>query len=238
MSIVSKDEVAKYYIRCELDNIVDSKAIKLKEGLYNTNVSRLLEGLSFTFRANSVFDYIESNQYKWEEREVSVDNILLTGLSGKLDELVYSDQIQQNPLKFVDYIQNHSNDELLEQFKPKDIPDDRQIILLRESNDKLMILDGSHRFLTMVMSGKRTVACYVAILADMNAKPFIGDATFIRLRKFWQQADDPAFKKSIEQTIIGMMASTVNGRDSVRAYWVDMAPNDEVKAVGKKLLQE
>lgn len=238
MPTIHKNEVAKYYIQCELDNIVDGEHIQLREGLYNTNVPRLLEALSFTFRANSVFDYIESNQYRWEKREVPVNSILLTRMSGRLNELIYSDQIQQDPYKFVEYIHNNPRDGLLAQFKQKDIPDDRKIIMLRESNKKLVILDGSHRFLTMVMNGQTEVTCYVAIHANNDAKPMVGDATFLRLRKFWQDADDLSFKSAIEKTVAGMMASSINGHSSVKAYWVDMAPNEEVRTAGKRLLQE
>ena len=48
---VERDIVADYYSLCELGNIVDG-AIRLKKDLYHSNSVRLLEALSFTYRAN------------------------------------------------------------------------------------------------------------------------------------------------------------------------------------------
>lgn len=238
MSDVNKEEVARYYIQCELDNVIEGDNIRLRDGLYSSSLPRLLEALSFTYRANSVFDYVENNQFKWEKREVPVDDIVLTAMGEELTDIIYSDRVQQSPRKFIDYIQSHQDDARLDQLQPKPISDDRKIIILREHNGKLKMLDGSHRFIAMVMNGVESVSCYVAVLRDGNAKPMIGDATFLRLRVLWDQADDPSFKASIEQTVLGMMSSTENGLVSVEAYWFDMAPNETVRVAGKKLMNE
>ena len=81
MTTVDKDIVAKYCIECELDNIITGENIRLVEGLYSSSIPRLLEALSFTHRANGVFDYIENAQFTWQERTVSIDDITLTGMS-------------------------------------------------------------------------------------------------------------------------------------------------------------
>lgn len=46
MTIVNKEEVAKYYIKCELDNIIVGDNVRLQDGLHGTNLPRLLEALS------------------------------------------------------------------------------------------------------------------------------------------------------------------------------------------------
>jgi hypothetical protein len=236
MLIVSNDEVARYYIQCELDNIIEGKNIHLRSGLYNTNMPRLLEALSFTYRANSVFDYVASKQFQWEKREIPVDDIVLTAMGGELTDIIYSDQVQQSPRKFIDYIQSHQNDERLKQLGPRRIPDDRKTLMLREHEGKHKMLDGSHRFLSMIMNGADNVTCYVAVLINEEAKPMIGDATFLRLRGLWERTEDTEFKISIEQTVLGMMGSTENGLASVEAYWINMAPNERVRKVGERLI--
>lgn len=238
MTSVDKEVVSKYYIACELDNIVVGDNIRLQEGLYQSNMPRLLEALSFTYRANSVFDYIESHKFRWEERVVNADDIILTGMNKALTEIIYSDQVQQSPRKFIEYIQNHPDDERFRQLKPRDIASNRKTILLREHDGSLQMLDGSHRFLSMLMNGETSVNAYVAVLADKDAKPMIGDTVFLRLRRLWQQTEDPLFKDAIERTIVGMIASTSNGAHSVKAYWVEMGPNEDVRAVGKRLIEE
>lgn len=229
--------VAKYYIECELDNIVVGDNIRLREGL-DSGMSRLLEALSFTYRANGIFDYIESNRFRWEERMVNIDDIMLTGMGEILTPVIYSDQVQQSPRKFVEYIQHHPDDEGFHELKPRNIPSNRKTIILREHDGKLLTLDGSHRFLSMIMNGETSVNAYVAVLADKNAKPMIGDTIFLRLRQLWQQTEDLAFKQSIERTVVGMIAATSNGVQSVEAYWIAMGPDDNIKATGKRLIEE
>lgn len=238
MSDVDKDEVAKYYIQCELDNIIVGDNIRLRDDAYSTDIPRLLEALSFTYRANSVFDYVEGGQSRWEKREVSIDDIVLTGMGEDLTEIIYGDQVQRNPRKFVEYIKSHQDDERLTQISSRHVSENRKTMILREDDGKLKMLDGSHRFLSMVMNGATSVSAYIAILADKSAKPMIGDTIFLRLRKLWEQTQDPVFKSSIEQTVLGMLAETENGASSVEAYWVSMAPNEELRLVGQRLINK
>lgn len=234
---VSREEVARYYIECELENIADGDGIHMREGAYHSNMMRLLEALSFTYRANFVFDYIAGDTYRWERRDVSVASITLTGMSGYLTGIIYGDEVQQNPHLFAEYIRRHLDDaRLAELHTASPIPENRQTIMLRESDGKIKMVDGSHRLMAMVMSGATAVPAYVGVIADPNAKPFVGDTVFLRLLELWRYADTPEYKHAIEQTVIGMIRSTVNGAESVQAYWVNMAPNEEIRMVGERLL--
>lgn len=237
MTAVDKDVVAKYYIECELDNIVVGDNVRVREDLYNSSTSRLLEALSFTYRANSVFDYIESGMFDWQERTVAINDIELAGMGENLTAIIYSNEVQQSPRKLIEYIKNHPDDSRLSELQPRPIPDNRQIILLRQDGSKLKMLDGSHRFLSMVMNGAETVDAYVAVITNRDVKPMIGDTVFLRLRRLWQQTEDLVFRESIERTVAGMIAATRNGTRSVEMYWITMGPNDEVRAVGRRLLE-
>ena len=104
MTVLDKDIVAEYYIECELDNIVDGDAIQLKKDLYHSSTARLLEALSFTYRANFVFDYVYGGEFRWEKRTVRADDITLTGMGEHLTEIIYSEHVQRNPRMFVEYI--------------------------------------------------------------------------------------------------------------------------------------
>jgi len=237
MSTVDKDTVAKYYVESELDNIIKGENIKLIEGLYSSNMSRLLEALSFTYRANGVFDYIESDQFTWEERMVSIDDITLTGMSSEITKVIYSDEVQQNPHKFIEFVRNHADDKRFEEIQPRDIPDNRRTLILREKDGVIKMLDGSHRFLAMAMNGTTLFHAYVATIADVDAKPAIGDTIFLRMRRLWQTTKDADFKNSIENTVVGMIKETSNGAHSVRIYWVNAAPTEEVKMAGEHILE-
>lgn len=236
MKEVNKDEVARYYIECELDNIVEGDNLRLIDNQYHSNLTRLLEALSFTYRANSVFDYVGSDQYRWEMREVFIEDILLTGMGEPLTKIIYSPQVQQNPRKFVDYVKNNQNQESIKQLMMRPVPDNRQIILTRESDQTLKMLDGSHRLFSMIMAGETKVKTYVAVLVDESAKGMIGDATFLRLRRLWEKTNDIKFRSSIERTVVGMMSCSTDGVQAVKAYWISMAPNDTVKNAGEKIV--
>jgi hypothetical protein len=235
---VDKDTVAKYYIECELDNIVTGENIRLAEGLYHTNTSRLLEALSFTYRANGVFDYLEGGQFQWNERVVSIDEITLGGMSPEITKVIYSDEVKQSPHKLIEFVHNHPGDKRFEEIQPRDVPENRQTLLLREEDGIIKMLDGSHRFLAMAMSGKTSFRAYIATATHNEAKPMIGDTVFLRMRRLWQKTTDPIFKASIEKTVVGMIRETSNGAHSVQIYWVDAAPNQEVRTAGKRLLEE
>jgi hypothetical protein len=238
MAEVGKNEVARYYIECELDNIIMGENIQLRKDTYSSNISRLLEALSFTYRANGVFDYIESGKYRWEKRIVTPDEITLTGMGEHLTDIIYSDEVQKSPLKFVDYIKSHPGDDRFSELHPRTIPQSRQMVILREDEGVLKMLDGSHRLLSMVMNGVKGMNAYVAVVATDDAKPVIGDAIFLRLRKLWQQTEDPLFRDSIENTIVGMIKATSNGEQSVNAYWIKMAPNEKIRITGQLLIEK
>lgn len=184
-----------------------------------------------------MFDYIESGKYVWEEGAVNVRDITLTGMGEILTPIIYGDEVKQNPLKFVEYIQRHKDDDRFRELSVRPVPENRQILILRETDGILKTLDGSHRLLSMIMNGTEQVKAYVAIPSSSDTKPMIGDAIFIRLREQWRGTDDPQFKDAIERTVIGMMRSTSNGRDSVKAYWVTMAPNEQIRSKGLELLK-
>lgn len=185
-----------------------------------------------------MFDCIESGKYQWEERTINLDDITLTGMSEDLTDIIYSDEVQQCPLKFVEYIRRHSDDDRFSEIQTTMVPQNRQTLLLREDNGTLKMLDGSHRLISMIMNGIKSTNAYVAVANSNGARPMIGDAIFLRLRKLWEQTADPLFRASIEKTVIGMIKATRNGEQSVDSYWVRMAPNEEVRAVGRRLVDE
>lgn len=236
MTEVDKDVVAQYYIECELDNIITGGNIQLRTDTYSSNMPRLLEALSFTYRANGVFDFIESGKYRWIKRIVNLNEITLTGMTEDLTKIIYSDKVQQNPLKFIEYIKSHSMEDHFNELKFKTVPQNRQTLILREEDCMLKMLDGSHRLLSMIAGQVKSAPAYVAVLTIKDAKPMIGDATFLRLRKLWQQTEDISLRVSIEETVVGMIKATSNGERSVSNYWVRMAPSDEVRAVGQLLI--
>ncbi|MGI6612409.1 MAG: hypothetical protein ACOX0Z_02445 [Candidatus Nanosyncoccaceae bacterium] len=233
MTKIDCKEVAKYYIECELDNISNG-SIKLHNN--PPDWPRLLEALSFTFRANGVFDFIMNPQNIWEKREVDANKIRLTGMGEGLTEIIYNPKIDRNPKRLAELIQKNPTDTRFANFKTRDVPENRQTIILRRSGDEMWLLDGSHRLLSMLMRGKSRFTAFIVTPTKSNTKPFVGDAVFLRLREFWRNSTNTNFKESIEKTIAGMVSESDNGYNSVKRYWIDDAPNEEVVKAGKRIL--
>lgn len=179
-----------------------------------------------------------SDNYRWEKREVAVDDIVLSGMGETLTDVIDSSEVGRSLRKFIEYIKNHADDPRFDELKPRAVLTDRQIILVREHEGVLKMLDGSHRLLSMVMNGATHVTAYVAVAKHSTLKPMTGDAIFLRLRCFWQSTNDESFKASIEQTVAGMVAETRDGESAVRSYWIAMGSNDEVKAAGRRILDQ
>lgn len=240
MTKVSKDEVARYYILCELEGILLGEA-HLADDTYHLDIPKLLEALSFTYRANSVFDYVESEKYIWKKEQVSVDDIVLTGMGESLTPIIYSEQVRQNPRLFAEYIKTKLSvdDPIVEQLRPRPVPESRRLMLLSYDRDgRIKMLDGSHRLISLVMDGVDSVDAYIAVQANPKGKHMVGDAIFLRLRHEWQLADDVIYREAIEATVTGLIRSSLDGEKAVQSYWIDMAPTDEVREVGLSLVEK
>lgn len=237
MNDIDREIVATYYIECELDNIIASKNLQLTESA-KANLPRLLEALSFTYRANLVFDYVMDERFTWEKRIVRVDDVTLTAMGEFVTPIIYSPEVQRSPRKMATYIKQHPDDEHMQGLRYRPVPENRQIILMRQDGDKIKMLDGSHRFLSLVMEGKEFIEAYIAKPANSNAKPMLGDAVFLRLRLQWQATDDPELKRAIEQTARGLVDQSSDGQTAISAYWVSMVHHTDVKAAGLRILGE
>jgi hypothetical protein len=238
MATVDNITVAKYYIECELGNIVDQDTVSLLANHYTSNPLRLLEALSFTYRLNSVFDYIANDRYRWEVREVAIDDIVLTGMGEVLTKVIYSEAIAQNVRKFIQYIAAHEGDSTFDELRRSSpVPKQKRTVILRQEDGILKMLDGSHRLISMAMAGAQHVNAYVAVIDNDTSLPKVGDAVFLRLRKVWTMTNDASVRSSVEGTVIGMIKMTEDGRRAVKSYWVDMAPSEEVRDAGARILE-
>src|SRR5262245_58494999 len=125
-------EVARYYLRCELPNImptadnpdtVDAIEAGLR-ALSPDEVWRLLEAVSFRFRLNPVFTAVSDQGLVWDEVVLPLEAIVMTGVMPSVDDVVYSKTIGRDPTRFVafldDYYRQHpASDPLgLDTFRP------------------------------------------------------------------------------------------------------------------------
>ena len=240
-------EIAKAYLLAELNKILpgDNFQNGLEDSigkLSEQRVWRLLEALSFTYRLNGVFWSISDDSYVWNKEEVSCDSLVLTGMNPRVDIVTHSETIQNNPLKFRDYLITYfkkfpsSDPEGLEQFRPKGIVIKYPTILLIVKDEKLLLLDGSNRLMAHLLNGNSTINAYVGKKVK-DGKMKLGDSTFWLLRHVYEKGDEKT-KQSVLTVIKELVNSSSDGKNAVETYWISHARDEKLKEAGKQILLE
>ena len=240
-------EIAKAYLLAELSKIFpgDNFQNSLEDNigkLPDQDVWRLLEALSFTYRLNGVFWSISDDSYVWNKEEVSCDSLVLTGMNPQVDRITHSETIQNNPLKFRDYLITYfkkfpdSDPEGLGQFRPKGEVIKCPTIILTAKDEKLLLLDGSNRFMAHLLNGNNTINAYIGRKVK-DGKMKLGDSIFWLLRHVYEKGDETT-KQSVLTVIKELVNAISDGKDAVETYWISHVRDEKLKEVGKQILLE
>lgn len=240
-------EIAKAYLIAELSKIFseDNMQNGLEDGiakLPKSEIWRLLEALSFTYRLNAVFWIVSDDSFVWSKEEIDCNKLLLTGMGPKIDKAIHSDRINRNPLKFRDYLieyfKKHPDDdpEGLEQFKPKGIKIKYPIILVTEREGKFPLLDGSNRLMAHLLAGNKTITAYVGRKVKAG-KMKLGDSSFLLLRQVYEKGDDIT-KQAVITIVKELVKASSDGENAVETYWIAHSRDEKLKEVDKQILVE
>ncbi len=235
---VTREEVAQYYLEGELTNILDRSDSKLlPRNLSGKSLWRLLEALSFTYRANGVFHTVTDSSYDWYKASIPIDHIRMTSISPAINKILAKPEINQSPARFSAYLQRYfaahiqDDPEQLNEFRPGNITKAHKTVILREQKGKgLGMLDGSHRMIALVAAGKTKVDAFIAVCNGKNSKPMLGDTTFLLLRKAFQATEKAEDREAILHVVKLLMAHSSDGRQAVQTYWVDHGYQAAAKA--------
>ena len=244
---VSPIEVGKYYLKVELSRIFPGKARgfieKGVEGLNNKEFWRLLEALSFSHRLNSVFWCVSDNSYSWSEERIQTRKVMLTGMTKAINKTIYSKEIDQDPLKFHDflikYFEKYKNEDpkKLGQLRPKEKSIVYPRILIKEEEGKLYIIDGMNRYIAQLLRGEKKILVFVG-RKSREGKQRIGDSSFLLLRKAYKKGNEEE-KKAVLVIAEKLMKMSSDGKGAVRDYWVEHIRDDkETKEAGLLLLKK
>lgn len=242
---INRLTVAKYYLKSELGNIFSDDLTvqieKMIDSLSENKVWRFLEALSFTYRLNGVFWKISDLGISWKEEEVLVKDIVLTGISPDVNEIIKSDEIKHNPVAFANYLKNlqSKNENISEElmaFLPRKEPIFNKYIIISENDNVKRILDGSHRLISMILSGQEKVMSYTASCVG-ESKPKRGDSTFWLLKIMYEESSSDEDKEAILKVVKIMSNKSSDGLNAIKEYWVNHA-DEKFKPIGKKLLSE
>lgn len=244
---IPANEIAKAYLLAELDKIFpgDNFQKELEENinkLPEKEIWRLLEALSFTYRLNGVFWSISDDSFVWSKEEVDCNRLILTGMSPQIDKITHSETVDNNPIKFrnylVNYFDKHPNDdpEGLKQFRSKGKVIKYPTILLVEIDKKLRLLDGSNRLIAHLLAGNKTITAYVGRKVKAG-KMRLGDSTFWLLRKVYEKGDEST-KQAVLTIVKELAYVSSDGKEAVEAYWISHVRDEKLREVGKQILLE
>lgn len=247
---INQLQIARYYLESELPNILhaDSEQVHTLisasiQSLSDKQVWRLLEALSHTYRINSVFALVSSAGYDWQEIELSLDAITLTGVGPHIDKIVSSEEIQKNPEKFAHYLRAyfsehpHPDDDPLKlnEFRPREQPPVHDVLMVRQDKEgRFKMVDGTHRLMVRSVLGETAFRCYCAV---PNGKPDLrrrGDSIFVTLRSAYFAM--PEHQEAILEVAQALAKDSLDGREAVEDYWIAHARSSEGRRVGKMLL--
>lgn len=249
---VDRLQIARYYLESELPNILHDEGVEAHT-LINNSVQRLsdkqtwrlLEALSYTYRINNVFALVSNAGYDWQEVELPLDAITLTGTRPHIDKIVYSEEIQQNPEKFARYLQAYFSEHVqkdddpldLNEFRPRDEPIVHDTLIVRQTEDGLIkMVDGTHRLIARGMAGEGSFRCYCAVPNDEPALHHRGDSLFVTLRRAYLAM--PEHQDAILEVTKALAKDSLDGIDAVKDYWVTHARTDDARQIGQALLAE
>lgn len=248
---VNREEVARYYLKSELPNIIpaaaDNKAVisaieRSVDQLDTENLWRLLEAISFTYRVNGMFRAITNESRDWHEITLPISAITLMGTKPHINDIVYSDRIKQNPHKFAAYLQEYfhkypyDDPENLNEFRPRNQKIRQATVVTIEEKNEIRILDGTHRLTAQAVAGVKTVRVYSAVPNRKPSKSMIGDSTFVLLRQLYSRYTHPKQRAAILETTALLARASTDGRNAVETYWVEHPRSEKIQSVGKSIL--
>ena len=248
---ISKIEVAKYYLEIEFSKLFKNVDVKLInetiDSLTENKIWALTEAMSFTYHLNGVFFKLAREGYTWNEEIWRVDDVLLTGMDSNVNKVIFSEEIKGDALKFKNYLLNYfennkeSDPQKLFSYKPTNRELRYTKLIATRKDNKIAMLDGSHRLTEMLLNGTKEVHIFVGHpvegIAEESKKTLIGNSTLILLTILYKQGNEEE-KKAVLTVVKEIIAKTLDGRDATQKYWVDNVYNDEFKKVGENLLKE
>jgi hypothetical protein len=142
---------------------------------------------------NWLGDFFANPDIKWVEKTVKVEDVVFTGTNPKMNDILLI-KCEEKPDNLVPYLEKNPEDKkyVYDLASYGDEP-----ILLRQRDDKYLLLDGTHRFLGAVLQGNKEVRAFVPtneqeVLPDCEAH-----TVYDLIRGFRRNARDEEGKKAL-----------------------------------------
>jgi len=248
---ISKVEIAKYYLEVEFSklfrNVSPEKIAEAVNSLTESKVWSLLEAMSFTYHLNGVFYKLAREGYIWNEEVWKVEDLLLTGMDSNVNKVIFSKEINGDAAKFKKYLLKYFNNhketdpEKLFSYKPTKHEIKYTKLLATEKDNKIAMLDGSHRLTEMLLNGAEKVTIFVGHpapgISEESKKTLVGNSIFILLTILYKQGTSEE-KRAVLTVVKELINTTLDGKEAAHKFWVERSRDEEIKTAGEALLKE
>lgn len=197
----------------------------------------LISAISEGWKLKHVFYILSDTKYKWELKNISLNKLILTGMSPDIDEYILK-KYQRSPEKFAEAWQ--SDKEMRQAIKLRqDNKRDRFPIFVYEAQDGYRVFDGMRRVLLALMREEKYIKAWIGTEVNTKGKPLISADRCYFLANIYTRSK---YKdKKLEEALIKIGQEIIknyrNGREVLSKRIFGWSHDKNVKKLFKKILK-
>lgn len=187
---------------------------------------------------NWLGDFLGNPKIQWRKRAIPVDAILFTGTNPEWNK-IFIQQCERSPKKLLALVRKDAK--LANRIKKwaRASGQGKKEILLRKDGDYYKVLDGMHRFIGLVLTGRKSVRAYVPINEREVLPVCEPHVVYDLIRGFERHAADATGGRQLEAALLLLSRAYDNVpyllKNRFNQKWV---PNPLVQNVLRRILQK
>jgi hypothetical protein len=197
----------------------------------------LVASVSEGLKLKHVFHIISDTKYKWELKNISLDELVLTGMSPDIDKYTI-EKCERSPRNF---IQAWKVDKKIRQkIKLQEYSErDHFPIFVYQAQDGYHVFDGMRRTLLALTKEKKSIKAWVGRGINIEGKPLISADRCYFLANIYTRSKNK--NKKLEESIIKIGQEIVgnyrNGREVLIDRIAGWSHDKDIKRIFKKMLK-
>jgi hypothetical protein len=178
---------------------------------------------------NWLGDYVGSEEMRWQEQTIAIDNVRFTGTSVEWNEILI-DKCQRLPEKFREMVA--TDPEIATQFAAVR-PSDLSILLRRgDQQDTYKVLDGMPALLRAILDGRSTIKAFIPINEDKVLPSCEAHVVYDLIRGCERHARTEEGFRRLQQALVLLCQSYANVPDLLRERFnVERIKDEQINQV-------
>ncbi|MEX2043374.1 MAG: hypothetical protein WD926_00590 [Patescibacteria group bacterium] len=226
---VDRREIGGYYLRCELHRLLsDKRALrtllesieKLDEEIY----WRFLAGISHTYRCNWVFWEVSNERYTWNEEQLAVADLIMTGMGNGTEMTKFIRGIHGDTGRFLEILgeyragKTEGYPSYLGQIPNEPVDKEFATLLVRGRGGKLRMFDGMNRLIQQMANGAESIRAYRAVDNGGPDRRRVTVGPVLLLRELDKASSDDETHQAIERTVRKLGEYATDGKSIIK-HW-------------------